>query len=474
MNTALPACRSFAPPRPWILRALFRLFFIGSLVASFATAAHANSKYAGIVIDAKTGKTLYASGADSLRYPASLTKMMTLYMMFDAIDSGRISKKTRIRVSKNAAAEQPSKIGVRAGQTISVDQAIKALVTKSANDVATAVAEHLGGSESGFARQMTDKARAMRMSKTTFRNAHGLPNSRQKTTARDMARLGLALREHFPHHYHYFSTRSFKYGKARFGNHNRLLGTVSGVDGIKTGYTRASGFNLVSSVQKDGRSIVAVVMGGKTGASRNAQMKKLIARYLPKASRRGNGNLIAKGPSTFRVAKLPKTGPVPKFRDFSDVRVALAYAQPQKSASFPVPVGRPVIGKEALINGLKKQRAVAAPVPRPKAAIGTNSQTAAIEQPVDTIVTSSTGLPTGWVIQIGASPTREAAETLLFEAKAKTGGVMSGAEPFTMVTHRNGQQLHRARFAGFAGKSQAWGACKALKKKGYGCWATQQ
>lgn len=474
MNKALPACRSFAPPRPRFFRALFRLLFIGSLVASFTTAAHANSKYAGIVIDAKTGKTLYASGADSHRYPASLTKMMTLYMVFDAIDSGRISKKTRIRVSKNAAAEQPSKIGVRAGQTISVEQAIKALVTKSANDVATAVAEHLGGSESGFASQMTNKARSMRMSKTTFRNAHGLPNSRQKTTARDMARLGLALREHFPHHYHYFSTRSFKYGKARYGNHNRLLGTVSGVDGIKTGYTRASGFNLVSSVRKDGRSIVAVVMGGKTGASRNAQMKKLIARYLPKASRRGKGNLIAKGPSTFKVAKLPKTGPVPKFRDFSDVRVALAYAQPQKSASFPTPVDRPVIGKEALINGLKKQRAVAAPVPRPKAAIGTNTQTASIEQPVDTIVTSSTGLPTGWVIQIGASPTREAAENLLFEAKAKTGGVMSGAEPFTMVTHRDGQQLHRARFAGFSGKSQAWGACKALKKKGYGCWATQQ
>lgn len=474
MNKALSGCRSFALPRPRLLEALLHFFFIALLVACFSTAASANSKYAGIVIDAKTGKTLYASSADSHRYPASLTKMMTLYMVFEAIDSGRISKKTRIRVSKNAAAEQPSKLGVRAGQTVSVEQAIYALVTKSANDVSTAVAEHLGGSEAGFAKQMTSKARSLRMSKTTFRNAHGLPNSRQKTTARDMARLGVALREHFPHHYHYFSTRSFKYGKARFGNHNRLLGTVKGVDGIKTGYIRASGFNLVTSVRKDGRSIVAVVMGGKTGASRNAQMKKLVARYLPKASRRGKGNLIAKGPSTSIKVVLPKTGPVPKFRDFSEVRVALAYAQPEKAASFPTPVGRPVIGKEALISGLKKQRAVAAPIPRPKADLGSNNQTASIEQPVDTIVTSSTGLPSGWVIQIGASPTREAAENLLFEAKAKTGGVMTAAEPFTVITHRNGEQLHRARFAGFSGKSQAWSACKALKKKGYGCWATQQ
>ncbi len=474
MNKASSGCHSNALPWPGHFKALLHLFFIGLILASLASTASANSKYAGIVIDAKTGKTLYASGADSHRYPASLTKMMTLYMIFEAIDTGRVTKKTRIRISKNAAAEQPSKLGVRAGQTVSVEQAIYALVTKSANDVATAVAEHLGGTEANFAKQMTRKARAMRMSKTTFRNAHGLPNSRQKTTARDMARLGLALREHFPHHYHYFSARSFKYGKTRFGNHNRLLGTVQGVDGIKTGYIRASGFNLVTSVRKDGRSIVAVVMGGKTGASRNAQMKKLVGRYLPKASRRGKGNLIARAPATGTRVALPKSGPIPNFRDFNEVRVALAYAQPEKTSAFPIPVGRPIIGKQALINGLKKQRAVATPAPRPKVDIGAGDRTANLEPPVDNIVTSSTGLPTGWVVQIGASPSREAAESLLSEAKAKTGGIMSDAEPFTVVTHRNGEQLHRARFAGFSGKSQAWNACKALKKKGYGCWATQQ
>ena len=455
---------------------LLKLVTVTALCLAVATGfAAANSKYAGFVMDAKTGKTLYASSSNALRYPASLTKMMTLYMIFEAIDSGRISKKTRIRVSKNAAAEPPSKLGLRPGQTISVEQVIYALVTKSANDASTAIAEHLGGSESGFARQMTAKARALGMKKTTFRNAHGLPNSRQKTTARDMARLGIALREHYPHHYHYFSTRSFKYGKTRFGNHNRLLGTVNGVDGIKTGYTRASGFNLVSSVRKDGRSVVAVVMGGKSGASRNAHMKKLIARTLPKASRRGGGNLVAKVQSNTKIA-LPKTGPIPKFRDVTEVRVAMAYAQPEKTATFPIPLDRPVVGRDALIDSLKKQKAVVTPVPRPANALpvvaeGNLENT---REDVDGVTTASTGLPSGWVVQIGAAATREGAEQLLTEAQSKTGGMVSKAQPFTVITHRDGEQLHRARFAGFDGKSHAWKACKALKKKGYGCWATEQ
>ena len=166
--------------------------------------AQANAKYAGIVIDAKTGRTLYKYNADSKRYPASLTKMMTLYLIFEALETGRVKKSTHISISKNASAEQPSKLGLRAGQTITVEHAIYALVTKSANDVATAVGEYLGGSEASFARLMTEKARSLKMSSTTFRNAHGLPNSRQITTARDMARLGIALREHYPHYYKYF------------------------------------------------------------------------------------------------------------------------------------------------------------------------------------------------------------------------------------------------------------------------------
>ncbi|EHS54062.1 peptidase S11 D-alanyl-D-alanine carboxypeptidase 1, partial [Rhizobium sp. PDO1-076] len=255
------------------------------MMTSFSVSvAQAAPKYAGVVIDARTGKVLYSEDADSLRYPASLTKMMTLYMVFEALEAGRISLSTKVPVSKNAAAEPPSKLGVGAGRSLTVEQAIQALVTRSANDVATALGEFLGGSEQRFGQMMTAKARNLGMTKTTYRNAHGLPNTAQMTTARDQARLGIALRQHFPQYYGYFSTRSFKFGKQVIGNHNRLLGNVRGVDGIKTGYTRAAGFNLATSAEADGRSIVAVVLGGKSGASRDATMRKLVAAYLPKAS----------------------------------------------------------------------------------------------------------------------------------------------------------------------------------------------
>ena len=308
-----------------------RIFLAGLIaVLTFSAPAFANSKYAGIVVDAKTGKVLYGEDADQLRYPASLTKMMTLYLTFEALEAGRISKSTPVPFSKKASAEPPSKLGVRAGRSITVEQAILSLVTRSANDAATALGELLGGSEQRFARMMTNKARALGMTRTTYRNAHGLPNSEQRTTARDQARLGIALRQHFPQYYDYFSTRSFRFGKQTIGNHNRLLGNVRGVDGIKTGYTRASGFNLVTSAQLDGRSIVAVVMGGTSGGARDAQMRKLVAKYMPSASRRGSGNLIAEVPAepvtTVAEAEvrpataaavasaamdLPNTGPVP-------------------------------------------------------------------------------------------------------------------------------------------------------------------
>ncbi|MEQ8307626.1 MAG: D-alanyl-D-alanine carboxypeptidase [Hoeflea sp.] len=424
-------------------------------------AATANSKYAGIVIDAKTGKTLYANDADELRYPASLTKMMTLYMVFEALEARSIRLDTRIVFSANAAKEPPTKLGVRAGKSITVEQAIYALVTKSANDASTAVAEHLGGSEANFARMMTAKARSLGMSRTTFRNAHGLPNSKQVTTARDMARLGIALREHYPRYYKYFATRSFKFGGTRMSNHNRLLGTVRGVDGIKTGYTRASGFNLVSSVIDRDRSIVAVVMGGRTGASRNAQMKDLIARYLPKASTRGGGNLIARGaPSALAIAavELPKIGPVPTLRHKASARMALAYAAPA-----------PVVGRQALAKSLAEQK-IAIPTPAP--AIAPPAAVATPQQAIDPVTTASTSLPDGWMIQIGAMPDRNAAVALLSRAKGAGGGALSGTEPFTMAYNKDNQKLYRARFGGFDGQSAATQACKTLEKKGFACWAT--
>ncbi len=415
------------------------------MVASIPATAQANPKYAGIVIDAKTGRTLYKYKADSKRYPASLTKMMTLYLVFEALERGKIKKSTRIRVSKKAAAEVPSKIGVRAGQTITVEQAILALVTKSANDVATAVGEYLGGSEANFARLMTQKARTLRMKSTTFKNAHGLPNSRQVTTARDMARLGLALREHYPQYYKYFQTRSFKYGKATYGNHNRLLGRVRGVDGIKTGYTRASGFNLVSSVKADGRSIVAVVMGGRSGASRNAQMQKLISQYLRKASKRGKGNFMAKT----RI-----NGLVPSVKGASVENV-------------PVPVVRPS-GSDTVVASAYAPVKVPAPAAQAVSTLPTPTDG------VDPVNTASTKLPSGWVVQVGASPDQKEALTLLDKAKKVGGASIQRAQPFTMAFVKDGQKFYRARFGGFKGQDQAVAACKYLKKKGVGCWAASQ
>lgn len=445
-------------------RRILSLFAIAGMAVALASApAAANSKYAGIVIDAKTGKTLYAYDADELRYPASLTKMMTLYMVFEALDRGEIKLDTRIKFSSNAAKEPPTKLGVRAGRSITVEQGIYALVTKSANDASTAIAEHLGGSEANFARMMTAKARSMGMSRTTFRNAHGLPNSKQVTTARDMARLGLALREHHPRRYKYFSARSFKFGKSRFSNHNRLLGTVRGVDGIKTGYTRASGFNLVSSVVDRDRSIVAVVLGGRTGARRNAQMKKLISSYLPKASTRGGGNLIARGaPAATAVAalQLPKIGPVPALRHRTNARLELAYAAPTPA---------PVVGRAALARSLEEQK-VAIPTPAP--AVVPPAPIAAGQPTVDPVTTASTSAMSGWMIQIGAMPDRNAAVALLSRAQGAGGGALSNAEPFTMAYTKNNQQLYRARFGGFSGQKGATRACSALKKKGFACWAT--
>lgn len=243
-----------------------------------------NPQYAAIVVDANTGDILHAANADSLRHPASLTKIMTLYLLFERLESGKIKLSTPLEVSAHASAQAPSKLGLRPGQTIAVEDAIKALVTKSANDIAVVVAEALAGSEEEFARQMTRKARALRMTRTAYKNASGLPDSDQVTTARDQALLGLAIQDRFPAYYKYFATRSFSFRGRSMANHNRLLGRVSGMDGIKTGYTRASGFNLVTSVRRGNRHIVATVLGGRSAAQRDARMRDLIEARIVEAS----------------------------------------------------------------------------------------------------------------------------------------------------------------------------------------------
>ncbi|MEZ5956388.1 MAG: D-alanyl-D-alanine carboxypeptidase family protein [Hyphomonadaceae bacterium] len=270
--------------------ALMALFAVGA-----ATPAIAQDRYAAIVMDARTDEVLLEDQADEARFPASLTKMMTLYMLFESIERGDLTLDTRLTASRNAARQPPSRLGLacsrrRGCDSITVDQAIRALAVQSANDVAVMVAERLGGTESRFSANMTARARELGMTNTRFANASGLPNTAHRTTARDMATLSLALWRDFPQYYHYFQTPSFAWRRTSGRNHNRLLGSVEGVDGIKTGYTRASGFNLATMTERNGRRVIVVVLGGETAAARDAQVAYLIEGAYQEYARREDPN----------------------------------------------------------------------------------------------------------------------------------------------------------------------------------------
>jgi D-alanyl-D-alanine carboxypeptidase len=240
-------------------------------------------RYAAIVIDDKSGEVLHETNSDELRHPASLTKIMTLYLLFEQLEAGNLKPETPLPVSVRAANQNPVKLGLKPGTTITVEDAIKGLVTRSANDAAVVIGEAIGGSEPEFARLMTMKANLLGMTSTTYINASGLPAPEQFTTARDQATLGRAIQHRFPKYFQYFALPSFVYRGREIRNHNGLLGNVKGVDGIKTGYTQASGYNLVSSVKRDERQIVAVVLGGKSNGARDSRMRELIEKYISQA-----------------------------------------------------------------------------------------------------------------------------------------------------------------------------------------------
>ncbi len=290
--------------------------------------------YAAMVVDVKSGRTLHAVSEDAPRIPASLTKVMTLYLLFEQLERGRFTMNSELKVSANAARQAPSKIGFRPGETIEVRDAILALITKSANDVAMAVAENVAGSEEEFAQMMTSRARSLGMSRTSFYNPHGLPhNPPNITTARDLTILARAIQERFPRYYPMFSTRVFNYAGGAYRNHNKLLGRVEGVDGIKTGYTNASGFNLMTSAKADGRQIVSIVLGGRSGASRDKIMADLVAENLPRAATGGRA-----APMVAEAEPEPRPRP-------AAARVAAA-PQPEASELPPIPTPRPQVERE--------------------------------------------------------------------------------------------------------------------------------
>src|SRR5437588_7003520 len=241
-------------------------------------------QFSSIIVDGNSGATLSANNPDGSRHPASLTKIMTLYLLFERLEAGKIKLDSEMDVSEHASDQAPTKLGLRSGQTIRVEDAIKGLVTRSANDAAVVIAEAIAGDEDDFADLMTRKARSLGMSKTVYRNASGLPDDEQVTTARDQSTLGRAIQDRFPRYYRYFSTQAFNYHGQSIRNHNKLLGNVEGVDGIKTGYTRASGFNLVTSMRRGNRHLVGVVLGGRSGGSRDAIMRSLLTENLDKPS----------------------------------------------------------------------------------------------------------------------------------------------------------------------------------------------
>jgi D-alanyl-D-alanine carboxypeptidase len=264
--------------------------------------------FASIIVDGNSGATLQSNNPDASRHPASLTKIMTLYLLFERLEAGKMKLDTEMDVSEFASEQAPTKLGLKPGQTLKVEDAIKGLVTRSANDAAVVIAEAIAGDEDSFAKQMTRKARALGMSKTVYRNASGLPNDDQITTARDQATLGRAIQDRFPRYYRYFATSTFVYRGHAIRNHNRLLGNVEGVDGIKTGYTRASGFNLVTSMRRGNRHLVGVVLGGRSGGSRDAIMRNLLAENLEKgASKRTVAAITERSPgeTNAEVAEAP-------------------------------------------------------------------------------------------------------------------------------------------------------------------------
>ncbi len=425
--------------RFWVmpLKILMVGAMLGAGLSAMADEALAR-KNTAIVVDAKSGKVLYSKAADARTPPASLTKMMTLYLLFDALEHHRLSLNSTITMSRHAAAQPPTKLGLKAGRSLSVRDAILAMVTLSANDVAVAVGEHLGGTESDFAKRMTATAHALGMSRTTFRTASGLPAPGQYTTAHDMSLLGRALQDRFPQYFHYFSTSTFVFNGRRYGNHNHLLGKVAGVNGIKTGYTRASGYNLVTSIDRSRRRVIAVVLGGKTGRARDRQMASLIDGYVSKATT-GRRTASVVGVSPAKIAALIPTPP-----ERPDRPDTLDTNEPITTASI-VPVSDNVSGSQG---------------------DGGDDDTGSVDNSV-----TPTMVPAGWKIQIGATPNESSAEALLNRAAAKAGSVLASVSPYTEPVNVKGNTLYRARFAGFTSKHTARRACTYLTKLNFDCLA---
>jgi D-alanyl-D-alanine carboxypeptidase len=402
---------------------------VAAIVISLVlTSAPASARYADIVLDARTGQVLHEVNADTRTYPASLTKLMTLYLAFEALDRGQITLDQTVPVSAHAAAQSPSKLGLITGERVAFRDLLLGLVTKSANDAAVVVGEALGGTEPKFADLMTEKAHVLGMSDTTFKNASGLPNLRQQTTARDMAKLALALQRDFPQHYHYFGTREFTYKGSVHRNHNNLLGRVEGLDGMKTGFIQASGFNLVASAERNGKRYITVVLGGETPKARDAEVAMLLDQAFA-------GTLTD---GTTRIAALPN--------------------QPSKNLAL----------KRDPSKATKTVAAVKSAKPTPVAAKSGSTKVAGAAAAKSTKPANSASLGetlTSWAIQVGAYSRLNAAQDAAAKALSQVRQVAANAE---IAVAGGGKALYRARIIGLT-QASAQEACRLLKQKGTDC-----
>lgn len=471
---------------------LFRITFAFVLSAALAilggiSAAEARPVQSSIVIDSATGEVLSASNADTSTYPASLTKMMTLYLLFEAMQDGRVKLTDTITFSKYSAGMAATNLNVDSGDRISVETAILALVVRSANDAATAIAEHLGGTETGFARLMTNKAQMLGMTRTTFRNANGLPDPKQRTTARDMATLSVALIRDFPQYYGYFKRTSFKYRGVTYRGHNKLLKSFKGYDGIKTGYIRASGFNLASSAERDGRRLVVVVLGGTSPSMRDRKVADLLTYGFK--TKRGTGTLIAaKAPLGGQVKSAAPAPADTAVESVVEDVIANILVKPAQAAvddgDQPLSAVK-LAGLKGLAPLLKpgtrpEPKAADAPIalatPVLKPGTGPKVLEVADAQPgaqpfvPDAQATTMVWKPDGnYGIQVGAYSKYNAAQKAAQTATDAEAQLLADAR-IIIDTQKmnNGSKLYRARVAGLS-KADAQTACRNLKAKRTDC-----
>lgn len=394
-------------------------YFLCGITLSFCLSAKAHAATSSIIIDAENGEILSSSAPDTLRYPASLTKVMTLYITFDALHKGLIKMTDDLKVSRHAANMAPSKLGLRAGQTVKVKTCIEALIVKSANDCAAVLAENLGYSEENFAQTMTQVAHELGMKNTTFKNANGLPNKAQKTTARDMALLGAAMYHHFPQYYKLFSLKKFSYNGRTIYTHNHILKTFSGADGMKTGFTNAAGYNIITSAKRNGHRVIAVTMGHNTAKERDRHVS----------------NMMDKG--------LKKLALNDKFKDTN------MYAS--------------LDSKKVIASGQEEQVASIAPTESRKSWDLDENQTANTAQKSPKAKTQNQ-----WGIQIGAFSNYSKARSYALKIKKEASRKLAG-KPIDIEPVANGSVIiYRSKIIGLA-KSDADKACKSLKRSNKSC-----